>query len=590
MLNQLKNSKIQTKLKIFTLTILIISIIWVLGTNTVEQIDYSSQSQTLDSDWLQYIDGEWIELENISDYQKVAVTQEMILETTIPDIYYDKVLYFFTKDIEVSVFIDDVLVYELKMQDGYEFLETPGNAWNKIDIASQYAGSTLKLVMTSNFLNRYYTTLNELNFINESECLSVVLKQELFSILLSFSVMLMAFMAYINSFIWKRKSIKKYFFSLANLYLCTGLWLIAMYNGYDFFFSKPLLSYLISMLMAVFIPVTVYELFRTLSPKKNKLIAIFGWIAWGCFLLQMILQFTLGISFLTMLPLTYIIYGLGAFLCLLLVIQHIAKNIKTKTINVHFASTLIIFIGAIIEVIVLIVFPERTDLIGLASVSGLFVYLLFNNINFSKIESKIDVEKIMIEENYNKLQGTTLMQQIKAHFFFNTLNTISSLCKYDAKEANRAINIFAQYMKSYMRLINENNNIEFERELKIVEASLEIEKLRFPDKFTYEIDLKVTNFKIPPLSIQPIVENSMIHGLRKADKIGKITVATKDFTDHIEVIVSDNGVGFDVDSLLSNQAIGLKNLQKRFKLMVDGEVKIESQYDVGTKTTLIIPK
>lgn len=590
MLNIIKNSKIQTKLKVFTVTLLLISVIWTLGSQSIEIYDYTFEITTLSSGWSQYIDGEWIELEDISNYQKVATGEEMIIETTLCDSTDDKVLYFYTKDIEVSVYIDDVLVYEFKMQEGYEFLQTPGNKWNKVDILSQYSGSTLKLVMTTNFENRYYITLNNLNFIKETECLSVLFKQDGFKILMSFAIIIMAFIAYIDAYIWQRKYIKKYFFTLANLYLCSGIWLIAMYNGFCYIIPKPLLSYFLSMLMAVFIPVAVYELFRALSPKKNYLVTAMGWTTWGCFLLQIILQFAFGISFLTMLPLTYVVYAFGAIACIILVIQHILTHKKSKDINFPFVSTIIIFIGAIAEIFVLVAAPERTDLIGFSSVVGLFIYLLVNNVNLSRLESKIDLDNVVLEENYNKLQSTALMQQIKAHFFFNTLNTISSLCKYDAQEADKAINIFAQYMKSYMRLINENKNIDFERELKIVEASLEIEKMRFPDSFTYEIKLQAIDFEIPPLSIQPIIENSMIHGLRKADKTGKITVETKDFKDHVEIIISDNGVGFDVNALSESQSIGLENLRNRLKLMVNGDMKIESEHDVGTKTSLIIPK
>lgn len=589
MLDYFKKTKWTQKLKILVIAFIFIPIIFLLCSDNTEIHIFTWTANLLSKNFTQIIGETEIELDNISEFQAIEKGETLVLETTLPNIDNEKVLYFHTKDTEVKVYIDDVEVYSFEMQDEFSFLKTPGNKWNAIYIPVDYVGKTLRIELTSQFENRYMQTLTNINLVNENETLNVSLNTDGFRILMSLVVFLMALMAYFSMFIWKRKEIKKYFFALGNVFSSTALWLFSMYSLFDYLMHKPILSCMVSMIMAVFIPVTIYELVKVVYKKKNKLINVLGCIIWINFVIQMILQFIFKISLFDLLPITYVIYAVGAFLCLILILQHIINYKNTKEINFSFASMIVMFIGAIAEIIVLCALPKRTDLIGVASLTGLFIYLIINQFRLSMIESNIDMENISLEKNYIKLQNTNLMRQMKAHYFFNTLNTISALCKYDAREADRAIVLFSGYMRSYMYLINEQDNIPLMKELNLVENSLKIENLRFPDSFTYTMQTDFTDFKIPPLSIQPIVENSMIHGLRQMNKKGNILIKTQKSDNFAKITISDNGVGFDVSILENTDSIGLKNLKKRIEIMTNGTVQISSNKSTGTTTIITIP-
>lgn len=200
-----------------------------------------------------------------------------------------------------------------------------------------------------------------------------------------------------------------------------------------------------------------------------------------------------------------------------------------------------------------------------------------------------------VEPEVNALSGVeqgqklVLAHQIKAHFFFNTLNTISALCKQDAAKADHAICTFASYMRAYMHLINEYEMIFFEQELLLVKSTLEIEKLRFPESFHYELELEVTDFDIPPLTLQPIVENALLHGLRRTGHHGTLKIGTHMSGDTITVTISDNGTGFDTSVLAKTKSIGLKNLTRRIEMMAGGTVCIQSQLGEGTQAVITLP-
>lgn len=182
-----------------------------------------------------------------------------------------------------------------------------------------------------------------------------------------------------------------------------------------------------------------------------------------------------------------------------------------------------------------------------------------------------------------------LAHQIKAHFFFNTLNTISALCKQDADKAEDAICTFATYMRSYMYLINEHALIPFEQELTLVKSTLEIEKIRFANSFTYQLDLQDVGFEIPPLSLQPIVENALLHGLRRTGRHGTLKIGAYRVGNFHRIIISDDGMGFDTSILKESKSIGLQNLTQRIEMMLGGTVSISSEIGKGTHVVVQLP-
>ncbi len=203
-------------------------------------------------------------------------------------------------------------------------------------------------------------------------------------------------------------------------------------------------------------------------------------------------------------------------------------------------------------------------------------------------ETTIDTEASAIygEENQQKV---VLSHQIKANFFFDTLNTIAALCKQDAAKADGAICTFATYMRSYMYLVNEEGMVPFDDELNLVKRTLEIEKLRFPDNFVYELDIEDLDFHVPPLFLQPLVENALLHSLRRTGYHGTLNIGVHQVGDTIQVTVSDDGMGFNTNVLNKTKSVGLKNLTRRIQMMLGGTITIESELGVGTEVTIQIP-
>ena len=144
-----------------------------------------------------------------------------------------------------------------------------------------------------------------------------------------------------------------------------------------------------------------------------------------------------------------------------------------------------------------------------------------------------------------------------------------------------------------MDSLEQTTPIPFEKEMEHLKKYLYIEKLRFGEKLNIEYDIQVSDFVIPQLTIQPLAENAVKHGLSKKKGGGTLTIATRETDTTYEVIVSDDGTGFDVNKKKINDGrshVGMDNIKRRLKEMCDAEVVVTSVIGEGTEAKIIIPK
>ena len=186
-----------------------------------------------------------------------------------------------------------------------------------------------------------------------------------------------------------------------------------------------------------------------------------------------------------------------------------------------------------------------------------------------------------------------IMSQIKPHFLFNSLGAIEELCESNPKAAKEATVKFSLYLRGNMDSITTEKMISFEKELSHSKLYLELEQIRFEDALEVRYNISCDNFKIPALTVEPLAENAVLHGVRENDDgRGCVTISSREFHDRYEVSVADNGPGFDPDHIPDDgrDHIGIKNVRERLRKMCGGELLIESLPGHGTTSKIIIPK
>ena len=183
----------------------------------------------------------------------------------------------------------------------------------------------------------------------------------------------------------------------------------------------------------------------------------------------------------------------------------------------------------------------------------------------------------------------TMVSQIKPHFIYNTLGSIEQLCELNPPAAAQMVHDFAHYLRGNFGELDNAAPIRFSKEIQHTKYYLSIEKVRFPD-IEVVFDLKSEDFLIPALSIQPLVENAIKHGVRKLPEGGRIEVSSYEDENSYYVNVKDNGAGFDTAILTDKNHVGLRNIKGRIMAMCEGTLTITSKIGAGTMVQIQIPK
>ncbi len=212
---------------------------------------------------------------------------------------------------------------------------------------------------------------------------------------------------------------------------------------------------------------------------------------------------------------------------------------------------------------------------------------------FGVVVAKHEKQLLKTEKKLYESKISVMVSQIQPHFMYNALTSIAMMCTIDPPTAQEATVTFAKYLRGNMDSLKQKAPVPFKQELEHLKKYLYIEKLRFGDKLNIEYDITVDEFLIPLLSVQPLVENAVKHGVGMKKKGGTVTITAKETEDAFEVIVFDDGVGFDTNALRKEDGrshVGMENTRMRLKEMCSGEVMIESTIDVGTTATIRLPK
>lgn len=199
------------------------------------------------------------------------------------------------------------------------------------------------------------------------------------------------------------------------------------------------------------------------------------------------------------------------------------------------------------------------------------------------------------ERELNDMKIQVVLSQIKPHFMYNVLNTITYLCDKDASVAKKALYDFSMYLRGNLDSLTSRALVPLDRELDLVERYLSLQKLRMGDELNIIYDIEDNGYMLPPMTLEPFVENAVTHGLAKADEGGTLSIRTRLGEQNHEITIRDDGVGFDPASYHiggegGHQSIGIDNVRKRLESMCRGTVTISSEKGKGTTVLICIPR
>lgn len=508
----------------------------------------------------------------------------------------DTCLAFYTVHQSVEVYIDGELVYSLK-PSRKSFIRTIGSNWTMIPLYREDADKEICvdiIPIYKSFANR------DVEFLIGSR-LSICadrLYRDLPQLILSIIAVLVG-IVFMCIAVYKRIN-RHSDDGLAALGLFStmmGLWRLTDTRFSPFLVpQKPVLMFYTSVVMLMIGIVPMIRSMRTRFHKIGGYILDLYCIAVALVcIVQLLLQIFAGVDLRENLNIVHITIVIGAIIIIGNVIYDRVKFPGDKGGNVSTKATLILVVGALADIISFYMKGTSSGL--LFSLTAMLIYIIFRGINMmlryiEKEKEMVEKDRILAENERQLAESriSTMISQISPHFIYNTLGSIEQLCEIQPETAAKLVHNFSHYLRGNFSELDNPAPILLSKEIKHVQYYISIEQVRFPD-IEIRFDLKADDFLIPALSVQPLVENSIKHGLMKLPRGGAVTISSYETDGYYCVSVEDTGVGFDTSILHDERKhVGLRNIRGRLESMCNGSLTVESTPGIGTKVLISIPK
>lgn len=495
----------------------------------------------------------------------------------------------------VEITIDGKTVVSLKPSDSVPFNNTVGSNWLMLPIFEKDADKEICITIIpayKNFENRTPEFLmgSELGiYVN---CLLNDLPQMILSVIAIFFGLLFIFIVIYSLLNKKDRG------SLASLGLFSimlGIWRLSDSMFTPFIMaSKPVFLFYTSvfmmMLSAIFL-IRSISIAVHINHFTRSFFDISSIAAIIVFFIQILLDLFNIMDLRQTLFVTHITIVILAIIAAVNLIFNILNfDIKKLPFNL---IPFFCIVGPVIDVIMFYANKSSSGLVF--SLAGFLLYIVFSGI---EILVHYKEQQKLLKEKENQLienRISIMLSQIQPHFLFNSLGAIRELCKQNPEQAREALDDFSDYLRTNMDSLSKKHLVHFSEELSHTKTYLKLEKLRFGNDLNIIYEIEETDFYLPPLTLQPLVENAVKHGIcRMAEGGGTLIIRTSLIDNKVVLSVFDNGVGFDTEALSDNinnrSHIGIDNVRSRLNQLINAELIIKSNPDSGTYAQIILEK
>lgn len=470
------------------------------------------------------------------------------------------------------------------------------SAWNFVRLSEKDAGQQIRICISSSYA-RFSGVVSEVRYGKYNDLVTGIIAQQLKILRMSIMIGIMGMAVVLISLISRRYNIFTWHRNLGMLLTVIALWLCGESGmpsgkvGLEAWHYFAMVSLLVC---PVFLTAYLYARWQDTCGKMTGILFYASVIiVAGCLASEV----SGGPDFVELLPLMHGITGITLTYALLLYVLA-ARRKESIYIRSELLCILIIFLAGFAEIVR---FYRMDKMIGIYLRIAILIYAL----NLFRICVAMLYRKVKqnreLERRLRRSRAELMASQIKPHFIYNTLNSIRTLTRLDPKAAQQAIYDFSIYLRSNLDNMGDRELIPFSEELRHIRVYLDIEKIRFEERLNVVMDIQTSVFLVPPLSIQPLVENAVKHGICTRMCGGTVTIRSYEEKNEYVVEVEDDGAGFDVSGLdlgddtdsaapssgnAPNGHIGLKNIRFRVQEITGGTLKIESHPGQGTKVTV----
>lgn len=520
---------------------------------------------------------------------EISAGETLVLRHELPEkAYQNDGVAFRSRQQETEVYVDGELIYQYPAEELIGDV-LPSN-WNFVKLPKDSGGKELEIRLTSPYKN-FSGKMTGVFYGNYNDLLTFVKARQIPFFRMSMLIGMIGAVNVLLALLVRRYRLYTYQEMQGAVLMLTAVWLCGesrmplVFLGVE---TKYYVTFTALVLLPVFILGYLYARWKDFHGSATGRLFYFS-LALAAVILGA--EWTGLRDFAQMLLLIHGLVGLSLGYMVWLYIQAFRRKKEP-----YFASEMVcisLILGAAAAEAG--TFYSRSGLqVGIFVRAAVLLYAL-NNLRISILSAYRGLrERARLEQQLRRSRAELMTSQIKPHFIYNTLNSIRALIRMEPDAAYKAVYDFSTYLRANLSGTDQRETIPFGEELEHIRAYINIEKIRFEDRLKVEFDIKCDAFQVPALSVQPLVENAIKHGVCKRIRGGTVWVRSYEENRGYVIQVEDDGVGFDPEAVEQQEkehlSMGLRNIRFRIGEISGGTMEIESRTGEGTKVTLRFPE
>ncbi len=521
---------------------------------------------------------------------KAEPDEVLLFMHRLPDgVYEDKVLMFDTKFQNVRVFIGELKVYENGVLNNQKLMRNSVPATNIVDLSYAQPGDIVSIYISSGYKS-YSGAMSNVYIGSRGAVVSSILKKHAISFVMSLILVVLAIIFAIVLICLGNKYVDRGKTGYALGFIgIAALWLLLENPIMQLITNNSFGIYVSAVILLLLMPI-IYMMYQFSLTNQKRYARIYeiGIYAFGINLLAAVIFQLLSVCDFA----TYTVAAKGLMICGLMAVTgmlYLSDELQTdKKLRINLYSNILLLAAVLLELI-LSRFGFYAAVDGLAFGLGLYIYLIILVIVAEKgIIYEIDKNIAKTAEDMEK-EKVKAVKNINTGLIYRALALAAGKLKANNMSEGKLIYDTSIYMKCNIRATTDHAIVDFEEELEYIRAYLGIQSKRYP-KLDITIEDKVTEFKVPYNTIEPLVENAIENGLLRVGEEGRFVLRSYERLDCFAIQIVDNGQGISPDKLFVSGVSAYRELKEILKDMCGAGIELKCKRDKGSIITVKIPK
>ncbi len=584
---------------ISTLVLIVVSVLFILVSGVLLS-PYDIKNKELEHTDLSFNDG-WVRVFENGEKQDFQIPYEgniypnevIVITKVLPEWFNGEQYFHFVSYSQfVEIRIDDTVVFSDMDNSNVPFGKTPPPGGCYLRISGENAGKTITFTVTSPY-GKKGGSVGPFHAGSALKMVHTRLENNAGQILLDIMIFIIGcyFIYYAHHIRLYKADLHKSSLSLGVFAVIFSFYLRFGVSRFPFIYADGFFGSITAVIALSLCPMPFLMFYRVRARGKFIICydALFWFSAFNLILL-MALQITGIADFLD----SYVIsIAIVAATIVLVFINHAVAFLRQEMYGSALENIGIVVMMVAFGIEFYVYSVIGWSRMGIFSRIGFIAFLfcaLFTIVRDYKQRESVRIEN---EKRLRDLRVDVMISQIRPHFIYNTLASISYLCEHDPALARHTVDDFADFLRGILDSLGEQKIIPIEKELMHLKRYLSIEQTRFGDILKIKYDIRATGFRVPALTIQPLVENAVRYGVTKRDEGGTVEIKTEETKDDYIITITDDGIGFDTAAPRGSSGgsnNGIKNVRSRVSAMCGGDLIITSVPGVGTIVRINIPK